>query len=138
MENSTEEDFKHHHERISSALIDTTKAAALVANEDVTFLRAANRDVGIALDDQSQRLLGLASRLIRKGAAATSHSNPAWESMDDLESNWRNGIDVIDSMLERADLALDRHTGKTKNYPTEVSMSIISVLETDFSIFHRR
>ncbi len=48
--------------------------------------------------------------------------------VDDIELNWRGVVDVVDSLLEKADTALDEYTGLVKRtgVPAPVAVSIAS------------
>ncbi|WPH04268.1 Hypothetical protein R9X50_00715700 [Acrodontium crateriforme] len=100
---------------ISSALVSTTRSAGQIANEDVSFHRSLDPTFGTSLDRQNARLLGLAERLLGSATANTEIVRPPRLSdIDAVESNWRAVVDVIDSLLERADTALDEFTGAVK------------------------
>lgn len=36
------------------------------------------------------------------------------EEVEDVDNNWRNVVDVVDSLLEKTDICLDEYTGVTK------------------------
>ncbi|GIZ48062.1 hypothetical protein CKM354_001113700 [Cercospora kikuchii] len=109
------EDFSALEAGIKSALTSTTRSAVSLANEDIPFQRSLDSAVGPALDQQNARLLGLAERLI---GAATSNTEitrpPRLKDLESVEGNWRAVVDVVDSLLERADTALDEFTGAVK------------------------
>ncbi|PPJ60821.1 hypothetical protein CBER1_10810 [Cercospora berteroae] len=109
------EDFSALEVGIKSALTSTTRSAVSLANEDISFQRSLDSAVGPALDQQNVRLLGLAERLI---GAATSNTEitrpPRLKDLESVEGNWRAVVDVVDSLLERADTALDEFTGAVK------------------------
>jgi exosome complex exonuclease RRP6 len=108
------EDFESLRESISYALVNTTRVAGQVYSEDITFHRSLNPAVAAALDRQNARLLDLAGSLLR---AATSGSNieaPYLKDVDDIDNSWRGVVEVVDSLLERADTSLDEYTGVIK------------------------
>lgn len=100
---------------ISGALVSTTRSAGAVANEDISFHRSLDSSLGPALDAQNARLLGLADNLL---SAATRHTEivrpPRLKDLESVEGNWRAVVDVLDSLLERADTTLDEFTGAVK------------------------
>jgi hypothetical protein len=108
------QDFKSLQEQVQSALIATTRTAGQVASEDLGFHRSFNNEVGTALDEQSQRLLSLASALLKSAASIAELRAPVLEDADDVENNWRSVVDVVDSLLEKSDICLDEYTGVIK------------------------
>ncbi|KAF8866128.1 hypothetical protein BDZ45DRAFT_611003 [Acephala macrosclerotiorum] len=108
------QDFKSLQDSIQSALISTTRTAGQVASEDLGFHRSFNKEVGTALDEQSQRLLSLASALLKSATSIAELRAPVLEDTDDVENNWRSVVDVVDSLLEKSDTCLDEYTGVIK------------------------
>lgn len=109
------QDFKSLQEKIQGALVGTTKSANRIANEDLSFQRTANPSVGDRLDDQTERLLSLASGLLQSAGKATDQSAPSsFDDAEDVDIQWRGIVDVIDSLLEKADTCLDEYTGLVK------------------------
>lgn len=114
-------DFKSLQDQIQSALISTTRTAGHVAAEDLGFHRSFNKEVGTALDEQSQRLLSLASALLKSAASIAELRAPVLEDTDDVENNWRCVVDVVDSLLEKSDTCLDEYTGVIKRKEPQAS-----------------
>lgn len=109
------DDFTALQSSISSALVAATRTTSSLADEDLSFHRSLDSSLATALDQQNARLLGLASSLL--GAATASAETvraPTLSSADDIDGNWRAVVDVLDSLLERADTALDEFTGAVK------------------------
>lgn len=100
---------------IKLALTSTTRSAISVANQDIAFHRSLDSAVGPALDQQNARLLGLAERLVGAATANTEIVRPPRiRDLDSVEGNWKAVVDVVDSLLERADTALDEFSGAVK------------------------
>lgn len=108
------QDFKFLQDSIQSALISTARTAGQVASEDLGFHRSFNKEVGTALDEQSLRLLSLASALLKSAASIAELRAPVLEDTDDVDNNWRSVVDVVDSLLEKSDTCLDEYTGVIK------------------------
>ena len=114
------DDFATLQKTITSALLSTTRGASALAAEDLSFYRSLSPAVGTQLDAQNARLLGLAERLLGSANAHTETSvrRPApptsLREIEDLEANWGAVVDVVDSLLERADTALDEFTGAVR------------------------
>ncbi|KAK7924337.1 exosome complex exonuclease Rrp6 [Apiospora marii] len=114
-------DFKPIQEQIQSALVSTTRTANQLAAEDLSFHRSSNPTVDEQLDETSERLLTLSSELLKSATKSTDLKAPELEDADDVEVHWSRIVDVIDTLLEKADTCLDEYTGlvKRKAAPTE-------------------
>jgi len=111
------QDFSTRRDAITSSLVNTTRLAARIAAEDVSFHKFSNPDIGTALDEQNGRLLSLAGRLLR---CSTDAAPPSVSEVDDIDVNWRSIVDVVDSLLEKVDTCLDEFTGLIKRLtPTD-------------------
>lgn len=108
-------DFTSLQSAISSALVAATRTTSQLASEDLIFHRSLDSSFATSLDTQNARLLGLADRLL---GTATANSQivrpPRLNDVEAIETNWRQVVDVVDSLLERADIALDEFTGAVK------------------------
>lgn len=117
-------DFKSLQDQLQAALIATTRITGQISAEDLGFHRSFNPEVGTALDEQSERVLALASALLKSAASISDLRAPTLEDPDDVENNWRNVVDVVDSLLEKSDTCLDEYTGAIKrNDPKAVDSS---------------
>ncbi|KAH8880359.1 hypothetical protein GQ53DRAFT_543289 [Thozetella sp. PMI_491] len=118
MESSQE--FQPMQERIQRALVATTKTVNELANQDLQFQRTANPSAGAQLDTDSDRLLRIATGLLSSAGKATKQRVPSVEDAEDIDISWRGIVDVIDTLLEKADTCLDEYTGllKRKEAPT--------------------
>ncbi|KAL1581712.1 hypothetical protein WHR41_09586 [Cladosporium halotolerans] len=108
------DDFARLQTSVQSALVDTTRSATALAAEDLPFHRTVDPSLSSALDTQNARLLSLASRLLGSATAHADNVRPTLRDIEDVESNWTRVVDVVDSLLERADTALDEFTGAVK------------------------
>ncbi|PVH88022.1 hypothetical protein DL98DRAFT_566398 [Cadophora sp. DSE1049] len=111
-------DFKSLQDQLQAALIATTRTTGQISAEDLGFHRSFNPEVGTALDEQSERVLALASALLKSAASISDLRPPTLEDSDDVENNWRNVVDVVDSLLEKSDTCLDEYTGVIKRKDT--------------------
>ena len=103
--------FKDLKQGISLALIDTTRTAGQISNEDLAFQRSSNPSIVPLLEQQNSRLLSLARRLIKSAAAGTEVSGPQIVNADSVEEKWKEVVDVVDNLLEKADACLDEYSG---------------------------
>ncbi|KAK0713113.1 ribonuclease H-like domain-containing protein [Lasiosphaeria miniovina] len=110
-------------ETIQSALVTVTRSVNGLANEDLQFQRTVDPAVANKLDDKTDRLLRLASDLLASAGKATGQKVSTLEDVDDVDIQWKGIVDVIDSLLEKADTCLDEYTGliKRKNLPVDES-----------------
>lgn len=120
------QDFKSLQEKVQSALVATTRSVNRIAAEDLAFQRAVNPGVGDDLDAKTERLLELSTTLLKSAASVCGLNAPNLEDADDIDMRWRSVVDVVDSVLEKADTSIDEYTGaiKRKDAPTaDVSAS---------------
>ena len=103
--------FKDLTNSISVALIDTTRTASQISNEDIAFHRSSNPSIVSRFEQQNSRLLGLARRLTSSAVSGIEITEPEIFNADSIEDNWREIVDVVDNLLEKADACLDEFTG---------------------------
>ncbi|KZF21908.1 hypothetical protein L228DRAFT_269356 [Xylona heveae TC161] len=108
------QNFRSLQEQVSSALVATTRTTGQIAAEDLPFQRSLDANIASSLDEQKSRFLKLAEKLVNFAASGSEIDAPQLEDADALENNWRGVVDVIDSLLERADTCLDEYTGVIK------------------------
>lgn len=120
------DDFKALQEGLQKSLVSVTKTVNRIAAEDLGFQRTINPDVADLLDERSSRLLDLSTRLLRSAANSCGLKAPELEDNEDIDVNWRQIVDVVDTVLEKADTALDEYTGliKRKEPPTAETVCI--------------
>ena len=118
-------DLKALQERIQKALVSTVKYTNRITTEDLGFHRTVNPDVAEKLDETTARVLDISTRLLRSAAKACNVKAPKLEDVEDIDISWRGVVDVVDTVLEKADTALDEYTGiiKRKEPPTTDAVS---------------
>ncbi|GAD93271.1 exosome component 3'-5' exonuclease [Paecilomyces variotii No. 5] len=107
-------EFGPFQERVTSKLVQTTRTVGQLSAEDLSFHRSSSAEISDALDEQSGRLLSLTSSLLKVATAGTDNKAPVLEDEETIEDNWRGVVDVIDTLLEKADACLDEFTGVIK------------------------
>ncbi|KAJ3493345.1 hypothetical protein NLG97_g4793 [Lecanicillium saksenae] len=117
------QDFKSLQDGVQKSLVSTVKYANRIAAEDLAFQRTVNPDAAEQLDEKSARILELSTRLLQSAARACGVSAPKLEDAEDIDMNWQGVVDVVDSVLEKADTALDEYTGliKRKEPPSDAA-----------------
>lgn len=114
-----EADFADTLESISSSLLATTRSAAQLANEDVDFHRSLDPQIGTRLDRQNARLLDLSQRLLGSAIPSSEVVRPTLTNVDSIDEQWRGIVDILDSLLEKADTSLDEFSGAVKRSSRE-------------------
>ncbi|QPG93624.1 hypothetical protein C2857_001203 [Epichloe festucae Fl1] len=107
-------EFKDLQEGIQKSLISAVKGVNRIAAEDLGFQRTVNPDAAEHLDEKSARVLQLSARLLASAAKACGVKAPTLEDAEDIDMSWQSIVDVVDSVLEKADTALDEYTGLVK------------------------
>ncbi len=122
------QNFKSLQEKIQAALIAVTRTTNQLAAEDLSFQRTSNPAVDEQLDDTNGHLLSLASSLIKSASKGIDVRVPELEDADDIDVHWSRIVDVVDTLLEKADTCLDEYTGliKRKSAPSDEAVSIHS------------
>ena len=120
------DDFSTLQSSISAALVATTRSASALASEDLTFHRSLDPSLAARLDRQNERLLALATSLLGTATATseTVRPPPSLRDIESIDNNWRAVVDVVDSLLERADTALDEFTGAVKRMSPGVESQV--------------
>ncbi|KAJ0310950.1 hypothetical protein COL516b_001650 [Colletotrichum fioriniae] len=108
------QDFKSLQDKVQAALVATVKSVNRVSAEDLPFQRAVNPSVGDDLDSKTTRILELSTTLLKSAAEVCGLSAPDLEDADDVDMRWRSIVDVVDSILEKADTSIDEYTGALK------------------------
>ena len=125
MAESEESAFGKLQKDITAALVQTTKSAGVLANEDLNFLRTSDPELTKALDKQRTRFLTTIRRLVRSAIKDTELIAPSLSKAEDLEDGWSGIVEVVDNLLEKADRCLDEYSGavgkSTVPEPTESS-----------------
>ncbi|KAK4692847.1 exosome complex exonuclease RRP6, partial [Lecanoromycetidae sp. Uapishka_2] len=104
---------------IFSALVELTRTAGQIANDDLAFHRSSNPSIVPLLEQQSARLLHVARRLTRSATTRSEVNAPQIADADSVEENWKEIVDVFDSLLEKADACLDEYTGVIRRLSPE-------------------
>jgi exosome complex exonuclease RRP6 len=107
-------DFNTLQQQIQASLVAVTRSSQAISSEDLGFHRSLDPSLGRALDKQNARLLGLAERLLGNAASSTELVRPKLPDTDAVDAQWSSVVDVIDSLLEKADISLDEYTGAVK------------------------
>ncbi|OBR16166.1 3'-5' exonuclease [Colletotrichum higginsianum IMI 349063] len=108
------QDFKSLQDNVEAALVATVKSVNRVSAQDLPFLRAVDPSVGEDLDAKTTRILELSTTLLKSAADVCGLNAPDLEDTDDIDMRWRSIVDIVDSVLEKADTSIDEYTGALK------------------------
>jgi exosome complex exonuclease RRP6 len=115
------QDLKPLQDQIQAALVVTTKTVGRISSDDLNFQRSLDPAVATSLDEQSARLLTLSRSLLKSAASISGLCAPTLQDVDDVDNNWKQVVDVVDSLLEKADMSLDEYTGAIKRGSSPVT-----------------
>ncbi|KZO96978.1 hypothetical protein CALVIDRAFT_563610 [Calocera viscosa TUFC12733] len=122
--------FPTYHPQLLTALSSATKLASSLP-PDVDFHRSLDRRFARTVDSCAGRLLALAEELLRYSSASASDEKDGKDGKgkarevllrdrEDVEDRFGAVVDVTDSLLERADTALDEMMGRVSKPLVEV------------------
>ena len=105
---------------IFAALVDTTRTAGQIANEDLAFHLSSDPSLAPLLERQNSRLLQLVRGLAKSASSGTEVNAPQLPDVESVEDSWKSLVDVFDSLFEKADACLDEYTGAVRRLsPTQ-------------------
>ncbi|KAJ9611392.1 exosome nuclease subunit [Cladophialophora chaetospira] len=107
-------DFKAFQDLVQASLINVTRSATQVSNQDLSFHRSSSDKLSRSLDRQNAHLLRLTNKLLKVATQDTQLKPPSLQDQDDIEDSWRGIVDVVDGLLEKADSSLDEFSGVIK------------------------
>ena len=107
-------DFKSFQDLVTSSLVDVTRSAGQVSNQDLSFHRSSSENLSRSLDRQNTHLLRLTNKLLKAATKDTALKPPTLQDQDGIDDNWRRVVDVVDHLLEKTDSALDEFSGIIK------------------------
>jgi exosome complex exonuclease RRP6 len=103
-------DFQGYHDRVTKSLIEVVRTGGQISNADLGFHRSSG-EVSRALDQQNARLLRLTNKLLKAASQDSNVKPPTLRDKDEIDDNWRDVVEVVDNLLEKADASLDEFTG---------------------------
>ncbi|KAJ5095557.1 hypothetical protein NUU61_004913 [Penicillium alfredii] len=107
-------EFAPFQDKLTSTLVQVTRTVGQLSSEDLNFHRSSSTEFSESLDEQSERVLALTTAVLKAATAGTDVKAPEISNEELIEDNWRGVVDVIDSLLEKADACLDEFTGVIK------------------------
>lgn len=101
--------FKAYSDALQAAALATTRLAAASLPADLSFHRSIDSTLAHDIDVFSDRVISLASKLVRVASGKTSRIREEEDVVDEFA---RNIVDPMEGMLESTDGALDVFLGK--------------------------
>ncbi|KAI9496799.1 ribonuclease H-like domain-containing protein [Zychaea mexicana] len=105
--------FKEFQQSFFKALVSATAASNAIPVNDVGYLRSLDRQFAKDLDTCGSRLLKTSNQLLQHCSADTGVEASTYEDVDDVNERYGGVVDVVDGLLEKADVCLDEMLGRT-------------------------
>lgn len=96
------QDFKNYQESLYKALLSATAASNSISSEDLSFYRSLDQQLAKDLDVCSSKVLQIANRFTKHVVQDTGNEVRNYEDLEDVENQFGNVIEVVDTLLERA------------------------------------
>ncbi|CDS03624.1 hypothetical protein LRAMOSA01026 [Lichtheimia ramosa] len=111
--------FKEYQESLFKSLVAATNAANALPSDDLGFYRSLDRQFAKDLDTCGSRLLTVANNVVQHCSGDTGAEFTSVDDVDDATFRFNNVIDVVDGLLEKADMYLDEMRGRTRKVENE-------------------
>ncbi|EPS43447.1 hypothetical protein H072_2568 [Dactylellina haptotyla CBS 200.50] len=98
----------------SAGLVQLVKTARTLSSGDIPFNKSLDSDFATALDSANGKILGLINTLVRNATDGSDIRFDNFEDADSVETRWSVVSEVVDFLLEKADLCMDEYTGTVK------------------------
>ncbi|KAK6543172.1 exosome nuclease subunit [Orbilia ellipsospora] len=98
----------------SMGLVKLVKSVKLLSAGDLPFNKSLDSDFAAALDTANGKILGLINTLVRNATDGSDINFDNFEDSDNVETRWSLISEVVDFLLEKADLCMDEYTGTVK------------------------
>ncbi|GAB5585904.1 exosome nuclease subunit [Umbelopsis nana] len=135
-------DFKEYQNALFTALTGATRAANAIPIADLGYYRSLDRDFAKTLDSCSEKVLKLSNNMLRYASVDDVESAPRFYDIDDVMDRFGMAIDVVDNLLEKADVGLDDLRGQRNrtepimNQTTPVVAQVATKGKADYKMLH--
>ncbi|KAI8819182.1 ribonuclease H-like domain-containing protein [Fimicolochytrium jonesii] len=140
----TPENFEDYQTHLFTALVGVTKASQFLQPNELGFYKASVEGFDESLTNAGDQLLEACNRLLKHStskAVPTSDRVRPFEDADDVTDRFAAVVDTVDHLLEKADMNLDKVTGRIKkNAPGNVpgqSAPVIMQVQTKQNTFRK-
>ncbi|ORY07321.1 hypothetical protein K493DRAFT_310245 [Basidiobolus meristosporus CBS 931.73] len=124
------DNFEEFSKSFFGSLLGATKAASVLPS-DLSFHKSLDLDLATALDNCSSKVLRMSNELLKHAGGDIADT---YYDLDDVQDRYDGVVDVVDNLLEKADVCLDEHTGKLNaslSTATFQSAASVAKLATD-------
>ncbi|KAG2173280.1 hypothetical protein INT43_004654 [Umbelopsis isabellina] len=135
-------DFKEYQNALFAALTGATRAANAIPISDLGYYRSLDRDFAKTLDSCSEKVLKLSNSMLKYASVEESESASRFHDVDDVLDRYGVAIDVVDNLLEKADVGLDELRGKRNrtepvmNQTDPVVAQVATKGKNDYKMLH--
>ncbi|KAK6527899.1 exosome nuclease subunit [Arthrobotrys megalospora] len=98
----------------SIGLVRLVKTAKTLSSGDIAFNKSLDAEFSTALDTANGKVLGLINDLVRNATDGSDIKFENFEDADSVETRWSVISEVVDFLLEKADMCMDEYTGTVK------------------------
>ncbi|KAK6345114.1 exosome nuclease subunit [Orbilia javanica] len=98
----------------SLGLVKLVKTAKTLSSGDIAFNKSLDAEFSTVLDNTNAKVLGLINDLVRNATDGSDIKFENFEDADSVETRWSVISEVVDFLLEKADMCMDEYTGTVK------------------------
>ncbi|RVD84517.1 uncharacterized protein DFL_006266 [Arthrobotrys flagrans] len=98
----------------SLGLVKLVKTAKTLSSGDIAFNKSLDAEFSTVLDNTNTKVLGLINDLVRNATDGSDIKFENFEDADSVETRWSVISEVVDFLLEKADMCMDEYTGTVK------------------------
>ncbi|KAK6360730.1 exosome nuclease subunit [Orbilia blumenaviensis] len=95
-------------------LVKLVKTAKTLSSGDISFNKSLDTEFSTVLDNTNGKILGLINDLVRNATDGSDIKFENFEDADSVETRWSIISEVVDFLLEKADICMDEYTGTVK------------------------
>ncbi|KAF3908621.1 hypothetical protein AA313_de0201688 [Arthrobotrys entomopaga] len=95
----------------SLGLVKLVKSVKVLSAGDLPFNKSLDSEFAAALDTANGKILALINNLVRSATDGSDIKFDNFEDPDSVETKWSLVSEVVDFLLEKADLCMDEYTG---------------------------
>ncbi|KAH8552731.1 ribonuclease H-like domain-containing protein, partial [Umbelopsis sp. PMI_123] len=135
-------DFKEYQNALFTALTGATRAANAIPIADLGYFRSLDRGFAKTLDSCSEKVLNLSNNMLKYASVDDSEAAPRFYDIDDVMDRYGIAIDVVDNLLEKADVGLDELRGQRNrtepvmNQTSPVVAQVATKGKADYKMLH--
>jgi exosome complex exonuclease RRP6 len=102
-------------DKLFKAVVSTAKATQFLIPTEYSFYKSSDKNFSKSIKNTNKTLLDICNRCINY---VNNTQGQAFTDINDFNDNYNDIIEVMDNLLEKADVCIDEITGKRKTYNT--------------------